>query len=97
MILNQFDLYFPSFQFYDNDLKTKEITNRNILKPFRPGIYFSLQHMQCCLQQFQGWIQRVKNICTVGPRFNKLPRDCGNWFVEWRVCHIEVRFSYILL
>ena len=25
MILDQFDLYFPLFPFYDNDFKTKEI------------------------------------------------------------------------
>ena len=30
MILNQFDLYFPLFQFYDNDVKTKEIQIKSV-------------------------------------------------------------------
>ena len=28
-------------------------------------------------------------IATEGPRVNEVPRDCGNWFVLWRVRYIE--------
>ena len=31
-------------------------------------------------------------LCTVQPRFNKVPRDWGNWFVKTRVRYIEVLF-----
>ena len=38
----------------------------------------------------------ITGLLTVEPRFNKVPRDKGVWFIISRVCYIEVLFHTFL-
>ena len=54
MILNQFDLYFPLFQLYDNDYTTKEIQLKLVWNHFDLKIFITqvqpkdLRTWDCC-------------------------------------------------
>ena len=50
MILNQFDLYFPLCQFYDNDLITKEIQITLVLNHFDLEFILTYNIANYCLK-----------------------------------------------